>query len=159
MFYKKANINPYNYIHSYINIPDTSERDSLFQAEARRCKEILDAIENSNKDERHFCIFDEIYSGTNPSEAVASAYSFLMYTANIPKFEYMLTTHYISLCNLVNNNKNMINKQMRIDDDRNTYELIDGISNIRGGIKVLRDLSYSDVIVTNAQNVLKDLII
>ena len=71
----------------------------------------------------------------------------------------MLTTHYISLCNLVNNNKNIINKQMRIDDDRNTYELIHGISNIRGGIKVLRDLSYSDVIISNAQNVLKDLII
>jgi len=158
-FYKKAKINPYNYIHSYINIPDTSERDSLFQAEARRCKEILDAIENSNKDERHFCIFDEIYSGTNPSEAVASAYSFLIYTSKITKFEYMLTTHYISLCNLVNNNKNIINKQMRIDDDRNTYELIHGISNIRGGIKVLRDLSYSDVIISNAQNVLKDLII
>ena len=75
--YKKATINPYNYIHSYINIPDTSQRDSLFQAEARRCKEILDSLTNNSDKERHFCIFDEIYSGTNPSEAIASAYSFL----------------------------------------------------------------------------------
>jgi DNA mismatch repair ATPase MutS len=73
--YKTATINVYKYIHSYLNIPDTSQRDSLFQAEARRCKEIVDCLlENNNKD-RHFCIFDELYSGTNPSEAVASACS------------------------------------------------------------------------------------
>ena len=40
--YKKADIIPFDYFHCYINIPDTAGRDSLFQAEARRCKEILD---------------------------------------------------------------------------------------------------------------------
>ena len=29
-FYKSAYINPYKHIHCYINIPDTSGRDSLF---------------------------------------------------------------------------------------------------------------------------------
>jgi hypothetical protein len=29
---------PYHQLHSYLNIPDTSGRDSLFQAESRRCK-------------------------------------------------------------------------------------------------------------------------
>ena len=29
---------PYDNIYCYLNIPDTSGRDSLFQAEARRCK-------------------------------------------------------------------------------------------------------------------------
>ena len=46
-FYSSATINPYKYIHCYLNIPDTSGRDSLFQAEARRCKEILDSVKNS----------------------------------------------------------------------------------------------------------------
>jgi hypothetical protein len=36
-FYKKCILNPFSHIHSYLNIPDTSERDSLFQAESRRC--------------------------------------------------------------------------------------------------------------------------
>ena len=40
--YKQAVLNPYDCIHSYINIPDTSDRDSLFQAEARRCLNILE---------------------------------------------------------------------------------------------------------------------
>ena len=56
-FYKKAIIKPYDYIYCYLNIPDTSGRDSLFQAEARRCKEILGTIEK-HKNKRHFCIFD-----------------------------------------------------------------------------------------------------
>ena len=38
----------YDKIHCYLNIPDTSNRDSLFQAEARRCKEIIDALSASD---------------------------------------------------------------------------------------------------------------
>ena len=37
-FYDSGKLKPYKYIHCYLNIPDTSGRDSLFQAEARRCK-------------------------------------------------------------------------------------------------------------------------
>ena len=48
-FFKNAKIKIYDYIHSYINIPDTSGRDSLFQAEARRCKDIIDIIDNNSK--------------------------------------------------------------------------------------------------------------
>ena len=33
-FYDKAILMPFDYIHCYLNIPDTSGRDSLFQAEA-----------------------------------------------------------------------------------------------------------------------------
>jgi len=152
-FYKSANINPYTYIHSYINIPDTSERDSLFQAEARRCKEILDSISNSNTLERHFCIFDEIYSGTNPSEAIASAYSFLKFISNKPNVNFMLTTHYFSLCKMMITEKSAINQQMEILNSKNTYKLIDGISNIKGGIKVLEDLDYDPEIIRSAKEI------
>ena len=76
-FYKSASVAPYDLIHSYINIPDTSGRDSLFQAEARRCRNILTSIETSKL--RHFCVFDELYSGTNPYEAIGSATSFLRF--------------------------------------------------------------------------------
>ena len=56
-YYKKLTMKPYDFIHSYLNIPDTSGRDSLFQAEARRCKEILDIIVD-HPDKSHICIFD-----------------------------------------------------------------------------------------------------
>jgi len=149
--YKKANINIYRHIHSYINIPDTSQRDSLFQAEARRCKEILESLLNNRKEERHFCIFDEIYSGTNPSEAIASAYSFLNYISSYKNIDYILTTHYVSLCKLLDKNKHIVNKQMEVIDRKSTYKLDVGISNIKGGIKVLEDLKYEKEIIDGAK--------
>ena len=97
--YKSANIAPYHFLHCYLNIPDTSGRDSLFQAESRRCKEILDCI-TANSTKRHFGIFDELYSGTNPYEAVASAYGYIHHISGMKNVDFMLTTHYISLCEL-----------------------------------------------------------
>ena len=73
-FYDKAKIKPIDYFYCYMNIPDTSGRDSLFQAEARQCKDILEQIAATPKDKSHFIIFDELYSGTNPFEASAAAY-------------------------------------------------------------------------------------
>ena len=43
-FFTMGSLHPYTHIHSYLNIPDTSQRDSLFQAESRRCKDILDIV-------------------------------------------------------------------------------------------------------------------
>jgi energy-coupling factor transporter ATP-binding protein EcfA2 len=103
-FYEKAEFEPYDMIHCYINIPDTSGRDSLFQAEARRCKEILDKItsvehlNNDDKVKRHFCVFDELYSGTNPYEAIGSAYAYLSYLNKFPNVNFVLTTHFLDLC-------------------------------------------------------------
>ena len=77
-FYKNVNLTPFDYIHCYINIPDTCARDSLFQAEARRCKDILDVI-HKYPNKKHFCVFDELYSGTNPYEAISAAYGYLKY--------------------------------------------------------------------------------
>jgi DNA mismatch repair ATPase MutS len=96
-FYDSAQINPFKYIHCYLNIPDTSGRDSLFQAEARRCKEILDIIQE-NKKANHFCVFDELYSGTNPEEAELSATSFMLYLQKYKNVTSMLTTHFIKVC-------------------------------------------------------------
>ena len=107
--------------------------------------------------DNHFCIFDEIYSGTNPSEAIASAYSFLKYLSNLDNIDYILTTHYVSLCKLLNKNKKITNKHMKVIKDNNTYKLDEGISNIKGGIKVLEDLNYHKSIINNAKTIIKNI--
>ena len=149
-FYSSAKIKIYDFVHCYLNIPDTSGRDSLFQAEARRCKEILDiVIENKNKN--HFCIFDELYSGTNPYEAISGAYAYLMYLNKYKNFDFLLTTHYVSLCEKIDSNKYIENAHMIIDTNKETidndklcytYKLGKGISKVKGGINVFRDLNY-----------------
>jgi hypothetical protein len=158
-FYKKANINLYDHIHCYINIPDTSERDSLFQAEARRCKEILDKVNNNNNKERHLCVFDELYSGTNPYEAVGSAYAFLSYLNKFTNVNFVLTTHYLELCKCLEKHRGINNYHMdvedRIDNDlRYTYKLKKKISTIKGGVKVLKDLDYPKEIIDNAMSII-----
>ena len=103
-FYKKSVTSTFDFIDCYLNIPDSSSRDSLFQAEARRCKNILDIIEK-NPNKKHFCIFDELYSGTNPYEAISSAYSYLKYISKNKNVRFLLTTHYIKICDLFNKEK------------------------------------------------------
>jgi len=152
-FYETAYLKPYNNIYCYLNIPDTSGRDSLFQAEARRCKEILDNIQKNPKNETHFCAFDELYSGTNPEEAEKSASSFMSYIVKYKNVSSILTTHFIKVCKKLNNNKNIINyKMMTYEKDENliyTYKLIKGISSIKGGVLILKQLNYPKEIIEN----------
>ena len=210
-FYESAEFEPYDMIHCYINIPDTSGRDSLFQAEARRCKEILDKVMDNNKDkkQRHFCVFDELYSGTNPYEAIGSAYAYLTFLNKYSNVNFVLTTHFLDLCKRVrvsplkddnkDDNKDeksddetlddgetldddksslrgetlddksslsgetlIKNYHMRINTDdadnfKYTYKLEKGISNIKGGVKVLKDLNYPSEIIESMNKVLKDI--
>ena len=161
-YYTKATINPFHYIHCYINIPDTCNRDSLFQSEVRRCKNILDIIEN-NKDKRHFCVFDELYSGTNPYEAISSAASFLKHIDKNKNVKFILTTHFLRLSSILQNDKentiHNLNMKATINNDKPIYfyKLQKGISNIKGGICVLKDLKYPSGIVTYAKKILTSL--
>ena len=153
-FYSKATIRPFAYIHCYLNIPDTSGRDSLFQAEARRCKNIIDIIQD-NMDKTHFCVFDELYSGTNPEEAVMSAEAFMNYLIKCKNVNCMLTTHFFELCKSLEKNPCFENVHMKTIESENskfnyTYELGKGISTVKGGIKVLTDMNYPAEIITNA---------
>jgi energy-coupling factor transporter ATP-binding protein EcfA2 len=152
-FYSCASVKIYDYIHCYINIPDTGGRDSLYQAEARQCKNILEAIEN-NGAKNHFCVFDELYSGTNPDEAIDSAYGYLNYLNKFNNIDYVLTTHYIKLCKKLN--KQNTNFYMKVNNNSKdfeyTYKIKKGISKVKGAIKVLKDLNYPENIITNMKN-------
>jgi energy-coupling factor transporter ATP-binding protein EcfA2 len=151
-FYDSAKIKPFKYIHCYLNIPDTSGRDSLFQSEVRRCKEILDIIDHNKKDS-HLCVFDELYSGTNPEEAIISSTAFMEYLAKNKYVSSMLTTHFISVCEKLDNNKNITNYHMDVTKENNkiTYNYLfkEGISKIKGGLNVLYDMNYPKEIIEN----------
>lgn len=154
-FYKSADIDPFSYIHSYLNIPDTSGRDSLFQAESRRCKEIIDTI-NKHEDERHFCIFDELYSGTNPEEAVQAGKAFIEYISKHTNVNFILTTHYKQICTSFKKSKHVDNYKMNVLVNKDglfdyKYKLVKGISEIKGGIRILKDMEYPQEILENIE--------
>jgi DNA mismatch repair ATPase MutS len=149
-FYDYAILKPYDNIHCYLNIPDTSGRDSLFQAEARRCKEIIDIID-SQKNKTHFCAFDELYSGTNPDEATISAVAFMEYIIKNKNVNTILTTHFIKVCKKLKKNKLIENLHMDTLKKDNKlhylYELRRGISSVKGGINVLYEMNYPSEII------------
>ena len=156
-FYDSCTLNPYTHIHSYLNIPDTSGRDSLFQAESRRCKEIIDSIHKFNTNtHRHYCIFDELYSGTNPEEATKSAYAFLLYLSKFNNVNYILTTHYVSLCEKCKKTKLADNYKMVTNVNDNTltytYQIKKGISKDQGALKILEQMDYPEEIIENIRN-------
>jgi hypothetical protein len=149
-FFDYAKFKPFKHLHCYLNIPDTSGRDSLFQAEARRCKEIIDII-SDNKNDSHFCLFDELYSGTNPEEAEKSATSFMNYLNKIKNVSTMLTTHFIKICDKLNDQKEIQNYKMVTEQINKKlvykYKLEKGISKVKGVINVLTDLNYPKEII------------
>jgi DNA mismatch repair ATPase MutS len=153
-FYKSSLLKPYEHIHCYLNIPDTSGRDSLFQAEARRCKEIIDVIDKdlTNK-ETHFCAFDELYSGTNPEEATISAIAFMKYIIKNKNVNSILTTHFIDVCKKLDSEPMIKNHYMvtnKLDNKLEyLYKMKPGISNVKGGVSVLYQMNYPDEIIRN----------
>ena len=145
-YYESCNLNPYHRIHTYLNIPDTSERDSLFQAESRRCKTILDSVVNY-PGERQICVFDELYSGTNPEEATKSSFAFLKYLAKYDNVNFLLTTHYVRVCKKLRKNPRvkcckMEAKLNKTGDLSYTYKIVPGISKIQGAYCVLKSMNY-----------------
>lgn len=153
-YYKVGKMQLYDVLHCYLNIPDTSGRDSLFQAEARRCKTILDSVNNeSNK--RHLCIFDELYSGTNPYEATLSGYAYVKYLCKRKNIRFVLTTHYLEMSKELDTLKNIRNSNMHSyyegDNICYTYKKKNGISKVYGGVEVLKKLNYPWQIVEDAK--------
>lgn len=152
-FFETGTMIPYTHMHSYLNIPDTSSRDSLFQAESRRCKEIIDCIaENpSSSGYRHFCIFDELYSGTNPYEAARTGEAFLCHLNDHDDVSYMLTTHYLEMCTKLKKDKRVKNYKMEttVENDEliYTYRIAKGISKQKGALHVLKSMQYPEKII------------
>jgi hypothetical protein len=154
-FYTSCELVPYTHIHSYLNIPDTSGRDSLFQAEARRCKEILDVVATSDTDStRHFCVFDELFSGTNAEEATSASFGFLKYLQGFANVDFILTTHFVKLCQKVEKDgalritNYMMDAELCDKEIVFTYDMIPGISKIKAAKLILIQMGFPDEIIS-----------
>jgi hypothetical protein len=88
----KAQMPPLATIRCEMNVPDTNERDSLFEAEGRRCLELIDVVQQ-DPEAHHLCIFDELFSGTNAAEALEAATGVLTNLSRSYKVRFLVTTH------------------------------------------------------------------
>tara|TARA_Y100000389_G_scaffold86932_1_gene83578 strand:- start:10835 stop:12496 length:1662 start_codon:yes stop_codon:yes gene_type:complete len=154
-FFANGKFKIYGQFHSYINIPDTNGRDSLFQAEASRCKLILDSLER-DKISSHLCVFDELFSGTNPKEATAAATAFLEHIGHNKRVSFVLTTHYKGLIHMRGRARNL---QMLVKTENDVmlpeYKVVEGVSNVDGGIIVLKDKGFPEEIIDRAREYIR----
>lgn len=141
---------PYDYLHCYINIIDTSDRYSLFQSECKKCQEIIQSIqENPNK--KHFCVFDEIFSGTTPYEAIKCGYGFLTFLNSNPNIRFILTTHFMDLCKQLEDDNISNYKMVSTIQDKtllHTYKLEKGMNDIQGSVEILRQLNFPEEVIS-----------
>jgi hypothetical protein len=141
---------PYDYLHCYINIIDTSDRYSLFQSECKKCQEIIQSIqENPNK--KHFCVFDEIFSGTTPDEAIKCGYGFLTFLNSNPNIRFILTTHFMDLCKQLEDDNIYNYKMVSTIQDKtllHTYKLEKGMNDIQGSVEILRQLNFPEEVIS-----------
>jgi hypothetical protein len=178
-FYDTCSFVPYSHLHCYLNIPDTSGRDSLFQSESRKCKDILDSIQQDGSTSRHFCLFDELYSGTNPLEAVKCGYAYLCHLSETENIDYVLTTHYNELCEKLKKTTGLTTYRMKVNVPKESvgsveqpafagsveqpafagsfeylYKIEEGINDVDGGVEVLRQMKYpTDILNKLSKNV------
>lgn len=155
---KRAALPVFHAIHCYLNIPDTGGRDSLFQAEARRCKDILDTC-RAVKGKDTFCIFDELFSGTNPYEAVAGGTAYLEHlAAECPRLKVMVTTHYLDMCSNLSKHASFTNMHMCPAQDQSTglypYRLRPEACSWKGGVKALEELGYPQQLTDRAKEII-----
>ena len=157
-FYDACSFVPYTHLHCYLNIPDTSGRDSLFQSESRKCKDILDSIRKDGADSHHFCLFDELYSGTNPAEAVKCGFAYLCHLSDNENIHYVLTTHYNDLCEKLREKRGLTTYRMMVNVPKGeretgaleyTYRIEEGVNEVDGGVEVLRQMEYPTEILAN----------
>ena len=149
-------LTPFSLISTYLNIPDSKGKESLFEAEVRRS---LDYIKKIKKLEGKFCflIMDEIFSSTNPQEGISGAYAIANAIAKNSNNITILTTHYSYLSKLEKTGK-FKNYKVPItrDSDNNIkylYKLEPGVSDQFIALELLNDKGFDKNIVEEAEYV------
>jgi DNA mismatch repair protein MutS len=172
----KISISPIHSLYTYLHIPDIKGKQSLFQAEMMRNKELLDHLAKENSDENQekkntFIIMDELFSSTNYYEGVSAAYSILKKISEYSNCKTITTTHFHELMKLEKetkkrirnyyfdiheiymnenslNDSNMKNKKIQY-----TYKMKKGENKKRIAIDLLKEENFDSDIIKNAREI------
>jgi DNA mismatch repair ATPase MutS len=125
-------ITPFKYIDTYLNIPDTQGKESLFQAEMARCYKQIENLKGLNEREYAFTIMDEIFTSTNHVEGISGTYGVMRKMASFNNSICMVTTHFDVIKKAFKKDARFKNYHLPIEikDDKiiKTYKLVAGFS-------------------------------
>jgi len=119
-------------LESYLHIPDTKGKESLFEAEMNKSLNYINNLKE-RKEEKSLIIMDELFSSTNNKEGIEAAKIVCKKMGKYKNNLTLLTTHYEELSLLEKETKRYLNYKFIIRrNDKNdivfTYKLKRGIS-------------------------------
>jgi DNA mismatch repair ATPase MutS len=143
---------PLAHISSQINVPDSTGHESLFQAELYRCKSSLDTL-MALEGKPSLIVMDEIFSSTNPVEAISGAYAVCEKIAGYGNNMLVFTTHLNYLTNLKKGGKFTNYKMDTVVDGEDftfTYRLVKGVNKHYLALEILKKNGFDAGIVERA---------
>jgi DNA mismatch repair ATPase MutS len=155
-----AAIAPLGYISSQINVPDMTGHESLFEAEMHRCKNNLDHLKGLDKDAKSLIVMDEIFSSTNPLEAISGAYAVCKKMSECDGNLLIFTTHFNYLTKLKKTKKFVNYKMETLVDGEDvvfTYKLVPGVNKHYLALELLKKNGFDEDIIQDALEVKKRL--
>ena len=168
-FAREIRITPFQYLSTYLNIPDCQGRESLFQAEMSRCHQHLEQLrELENKPERtgfSFNIMDEIFVSTNYLEGMSGAYAVIKHLGTLENSCHIITTHFDKLVSSDGAQTSIpgyANKYFKIDmlgdladenaEIRKDYILRDGVNDKHLALHLLKLRGFDTELVRDAKD-------
>jgi hypothetical protein len=167
---KTCELTPFKYIATYLNIPDTQGKESLFQAEMARCYKQIEDLKGLNIDEYAFTIMDEIFTSTNHLEGIAGTYGVMRKMANFKNSICLITTHFDVIKKAFSKDARFKNYHLPIiikkcygngdgdgyDDIIKTYKLVAGYSKHQKiALDLLKCRGFDKDILDDAQRMFK----
>lgn len=146
---------PFKKIQTYINIPDNAaEGISLFKAELLRVKALINTMRNLQQGEFSFSILDEVFSGTNPLEAVAGSKQVMTAMSQLPNSMNVIATHFGELTEMEQElNGAFVNHKVsveRLDDEtlQFPYTWKPGISDQKIALDLLKQENFLNDLIS-----------
>lgn len=159
---RKAEITPFKYITTQINVPDSTGHESLFEAEMYRCKNTLDKLKSLssvviNENKYSLVVMDEIFNSTNPIEAVAGAFAVCKKMTSFKSNILIFTTHLGYLTKLAKDKScRFCNYRMETKYDANKHDIIfsykfeKGVNKHLLALELLKKSGFEDDIIDEA---------
>ena len=163
---KEAVMTPFRKINTYINIvDDVAAGKSLFMAEVDRAYQYLKMLKMLRRSDFSWSIMDELFSGTNPVEGEAAAYSILEYVSTYRNALTIAATHFPRVMLLEDKAKKggFKNYKVYIGVDRQKgkkskihyyYKVVPGRSNQAIAIDILTEQGYDTSILRWAHDMI-----
>jgi DNA mismatch repair ATPase MutS len=155
---------PFFNLYTYIDIPNIARnKESLFEAEIKRCMEFCTVLESIPSNLFTFTVMDELFTGTNPVEGASGSYAVCKYIGDFDNALLILTTHFNELTKLETDYPDrFFNKKFEVSRNLNgsfnrSYKIMDGPSNQNIAIELLYQKGYDSKIIDIAMKKLAEI--